>query len=123
MEITFRHSVHKRFYDEMVAKTGCHGDAYRKAFFYTLGIMEETRRNICDCYNFKHNWVEFDWRTAGWQTSTSYKMCRLAFNLYNGYCGADQDLEGDYTPEAIFCCELQKYMFEAIKIRYPEYYE
>ncbi|MDD4509461.1 MAG: DUF6075 family protein, partial [Oscillospiraceae bacterium] len=62
---------------------------------------------------------------CGWQTGTSKIICRLAFNLWNGYCYEecedDQPVSAYYVTDNIFCCSYAEYFFEAIRLRYPEY--
>ena len=64
---------------------------------------------------------------SGWQTGTTYKICRLAFNLWNGYCyetneDIDNNISKDFAVDEIFCCEYIEYFFEAIRLRYPSSY-
>lgn len=72
---------HKDFFERMVAKTGTEKDPYRKALFYTLGLIDTTRRNIGDIYNFNEHCPKFSAIRKPWQTSTSMRVTRLAFNL------------------------------------------
>ena len=55
----------------------------------------------------------------GWQTSGTVRVCRLAFNLWNGY--TDPEHSNAYSPEDLFCCEFAPYFMEGVKIRYPKY--
>lgn len=60
----------------------------------------------------------------GWQTGTSRKVTRLAFNLWNGWCReneTDEQASCLYAPDEIFCCGYQEYFFEALRLRFPEY--
>ena len=63
---------------------------------FFLDMMGEARRN--DCY---------------------VRVCRLAFNLWNGY--TDPEHSNAYSPEDLFCCEFAPYFMEGVKIRYPKY--
>ncbi|PYG88469.1 hypothetical protein LY28_01318 [Ruminiclostridium sufflavum DSM 19573] len=126
MLLKFKDIIHKDFFESMVKKTNCKNDPYRAALFYTLGLTAETRCNINLLYNFKENCIEFDGLNAGWQTGTTIRLCRLAFNLYNGFTDEQGDgkenKEGRfYSPYWLFDCSLIDYMLEAIKIRYAEY--
>lgn len=113
---------HKVFFEQMVAKTRTQDDVYRKAFFYTLGLTATTRHNIGDIYDFMEHCPKFDAVRKGWQTSTGVKVTRLAFNLYNGYDGKGKaDSHDQYTPYELFADGLMEFMFEAVRIRYPEY--
>jgi len=66
---------------------------------------------------------------AGWQTSGSMRVTRLAFNLFTD-CAATAYSDDDYpdvvelkyySVSDIFCCEYAPYFIEAIKLRYPEF--
>ena len=94
-------------------------DCYHRAFFYVMGIASETRANINQMFDFKNDCIEPDGMHGGWQTSGTVRVCRLAFNLWNGY--TDMDSPQSFTPEDLFCCEFAPYFMEGIKVRYPEY--
>lgn len=113
---------HRDFFLRMVYKTNSAKDPYREALFYTLGLTGETRRNINSLYDFKENGINPDGMNGGWQTSTSWKVTKLAFNLYNGYSGEGNE-PSDYTPFELFSCGLMEYMFEAVRLLYPNYAE
>ena len=112
---------HKAFFGRMVARTRTADDVYRKAFFYAIGLTSTTRHNIRDIYDFAEHCPKFDAVRKGWQTSTSVRVTRLAFNLYNGYDGNRLDFHTAYTPYELFSDGLMEFMFEAVRIRYPEY--
>lgn len=123
----FKDRLHEEFYKTNVSKTNSGSDPYRKALFYTLGLTAETRDHIVALYDYKEKCIDFDGLCKGWQTGTSKKVTRLAFNLYNG-CAYDSDedfqngkLSQYYVVDEIFCCGLAPYFYEAIKLRYPEY--
>lgn len=101
-------------------------DRYEKALIYTLGISEITREHFNEIFNFEDG-INVDAILCGWQTGTSLKVTRMAFNLYN-YCmyDSEEDIENGqiseyYNPSDIFACSYAPYFFEAIKIRFPEY--
>lgn len=52
---------------------------------------------------------------APWQTGTSLKVCRLAFNLYNGYC---KECTRDYTTYELFDTAIREYMWKAVQLRF-----
>lgn len=113
---------HEKFFKEIVAQTHTDDDVYRKAMFYALGLTETTRAHVREIYDFEHRCPRFNVMRKAWQTSTSVQVTRLAFNLYNGHDGSGKtDPAGDYSPYYLFACGLMEYMFEAIRIRYPEY--
>lgn len=124
--MVFKDKQHEAFYKHNIEKTGSHKDPYRKALFYTLGLMEETRNNIDTLYDYKERGIKFEGLNMAWQTGTSKRLTRLAFNLYNGYSGDTEnesisDDSQNYTPYYLFDNSLAFYMLEAIKVRYPEY--
>ncbi len=117
-EIRFRNAAHRDFFLDSMMKCRVN-DCYHRAFFYVMGIAEETRKNINSMFNFKTDCIEPEGMHAGWQTSGTVKVCNLAFNLWNGY--AEEGREKYFTPEELFCCEFAPYFMEGIKVRYPEY--
>ena len=71
-------------------------DTYHIALFYTLGINPDTR-NIHEIYDFKANRINLNALRKGWQTSGSYQVCLLAFNLFNGYAKEGDTSKSQYT--------------------------
>lgn len=122
----FKDKHHEDFYKQNIEKTNSYSDPYHKALFYTLGLMEETRSNIKSLYDYQDRAINFEGLRMGWQTGTSKRLTRLAFNLFNGFDGdTGKEEEKDdcrfYTPYYLFDNGLALYMLEAIKLRYPEY--
>ena len=119
---------HEEFYKEKLNEIG-QEDVYRKALVYTLGICETTRENFTDIFNIKEGLINRDSLQRAYQTSTSMKVTRLSFSLWNSNSyDSDEDLKNGiisthYNPSDIFCCSYARYFYEAIKIRYPEYTE
>jgi hypothetical protein len=72
--------------------------------------------NIAQVFDFADDSIHLNCMKAGWQTSGSARLTRLAFNLWNGWNG-----DGYATPDDLFDCDYAPYMMEAIKLRYPEY--
>ncbi len=128
--LLFISNAHREFYHDKV-KLCRYQDAYHKALIYTLGICNDTRRNIDSIYDFKSGMINVDSLAAGWQTSGSLNVCRMAFNLYtNAMPSADEDtMEKDelklecslYSVEDLFACSYAPYFYQAICIRYLEY--
>lgn len=116
--IRFASEEHRDFFLSMMAKSR-HNDSYHRSFFYVMGIAPETRANIQQMFNSKEDCIEPDGMHGGWQTSGTVRVCRLAFNLWNGY--TDPEQSNAFSPEDLFCCEFAPYFMEGIKIRYPEY--
>jgi len=117
-KLVFKSAAHQDFFLEMMSRCRTN-DSYHRAFFYVMGIAGETRRNIGQMFNFKEDCIKPDGMHGGWQTSGTVRVCRLAFNLWNGY--TEQENRGDFTPYNLFCCEFAPYFMEGIKLKYPEY--
>lgn len=99
-------------------------DCYYMALAYLFTLDSECKKHINDLFDFKEYCIKPDTAlSCAWQTGTSLKTTRLAYNLFNGYTGqADTDDNARYyTPEYLFCCPYAKYYYEAIRIRYNEY--
>lgn len=94
-------------------------------------VLGEIRRLNDDTRSHFHRL--FDWRewcicpealADGWQTGTSKRITRLAFNLWNGYGQEqpeDERVSAAFLPDEIFCCGFQSCFFEAVRLRFPEY--
>ena len=72
-EIRFRNAVHRDFFLENMMKCKVN-DCYHRAFFYVMGIAEETRKNINFMFDFKTDCIEPEGMHAGWQTSGTVKV-------------------------------------------------
>ena len=94
--LRFASPEHRDFFLDMMSEAR-RNDCYHRAFFYVMGIAPH----------------------GGWQTSGTVRVCRLAFNLWNGY--TDPEHSNAYSPEDLFCCEFAPYFMEGVKIRYPKY--
>lgn len=116
--IQFASKEHRAFYYQMLAKAH-NNDAYHQAFFYAMGICAETRRNIDILFDFKDGGIQPDGLSAPWQTGSTRRLCRLAFNLWNGW--TEEGKERYSAPYDLFDCSFAPYFFEAIRLRYPEY--
>lgn len=130
--IMFESKEHYSFYTEKVAQLNA--DVYLKALIYTIGICPDTRRRWPEFYDEKERGVLTKVINEGWQTGTSYKVTRLAFQLYtdgtptaniydeNDNCTEDFRECSRYSVSDIFCCGYAPFFVEAIKLRYPEYF-
>ena len=102
-------------------------DVYYKSIVYILGICETTRDNFDKIFDLKNGEININSINGAYQTSTSEKVTRMAFSLWNR-CNYDseEDIEDErvslkYNPSEIFNCSYAPYFYEGIKIRYPEY--
>lgn len=117
---------HKQFYEQKIKEVE-KTDVYRNALIYTLGICPVTREHLDNIFKTKDGEININALQEPYQTGTSEKVTRLAFNLWNS-CNYDreEDIEDNkvsiyYNPSEIFSCNYAPYFWEAIKIRYPEY--
>ncbi|MGK9250221.1 DUF6075 family protein [Paenibacillus humicus] len=120
----FKDIEHEQFYEGNIRMTNSHRDPYHKALFYLLGLTPDTRQHIRDLYDHSERCIRLEGLTQGWQTSSTMKLTRLAFNLFNGYSGdseANQDHPRNYSPYYLFDTNLMPYFFESVKLRYGEY--
>ena len=128
MAISFRDIEHLMFFKNNVDRTGSESDTYRKAFFYTVGILPLTREHIDNLYDFESNCPRLEAIAETWQTDRTLQLCRLALNLYNGFRHSgtlwddlEPDMNGNFTPYELFETPDAFFMLEAIKVRYPTY--
>lgn len=119
MKIIFASREHQTFYYQMLSKTR-NSDAYHRAFFYAMGICAETRRNIYTLFDFEEDSIRPEGLAAPWQTGGTRRLCRLAFNLWNGW--TEEEKERLSTPYELFDCDFASYFSEAIRLRYSEYF-
>ena len=127
--IIFQGEMHKKFF--LLYLPECRNeDVYHQALIYCLGISRDTREHVEEIYDFETGCVKTECMSAGWQTSGSEKIVRIAFNLYtDGTPTTDEykDTEAQitetrlYSISDIFCTGYARYFWEAIKIRYPDY--
>lgn len=106
-------------------------DVYHLSVAYLLALDTVTRQHINDIFDFEEDCIRPDALEKPWQTGTSKKTTRLAFNLWNG-CYTDgqtyTDSEGytrdlpsrHFAVDDIFCCDYAPYYWQALKIRFPE---
>ena len=120
MKLSFFSDEHKDFYRHMMERCKLN-DSYHRSFFYVTGIIPEIRDHIGDIYDFWREGIRPEGLTAPWQTESSLRACRLAFNLWNGF-GGPNEVEELYLPDAIFCDSLAPYFVEGLRLRFPEYF-
>lgn len=116
-DLKFYDDEHKQFYKENTE--GKKLDCYNKSLIYLLGLTKETRNNFESIYDDVSKEIKITSLNAGWQTGTSNAVCKLAFNLFNGYCGLQDREAKQFTIENIFAYkELAPYFYEGIRIRF-----
>lgn len=127
----FKDECHETLFWVIMQKMTCKG-VYHQSVAYLIALDSVCRNHVEEIFDFKENLIRRESLHKGWQTGTSKKTTRLAFNLWNDCCTdgeiyTDKDGDNDYLPSEsysvseIFCCEYAPYYWEAVKIRYPEY--
>ena len=122
----FYDDSHKDFYMSQSQKLK--PDAYLRSLIYTLGMCHDTRRNFNRIYDAGLNAINPQAVREPWQTSSSLKVTRLAFQLFTDTTptaflasGHDFDECRRYCVSDIFSCSYATYFVEAIRLRFPEY--
>lgn len=116
-QLKFYDNTHEQFYKEHTE--GEKLDSYNKSLIYLLGLTAETREHFDRLYNEKTRQIEITGTNEGWQTGSTLAITKLAFNLFNGYCGLEDREATTYTVENIFVYrDLAPYFYEAIKLRF-----
>lgn len=120
----FRTSEHKKAYYSLLKRMGTadNKDVYRQALAYLLTLDTVCCEHIDQLYIFEDCCIMLTALERGWQTDTSLKTTRLAFNLFTSGTAWCPDEDIRYCAVAdIFCCSYAPYYWEAIKLLYPEY--
>lgn len=117
--IKFNSKEHEQFYNEMLSRFRI-VQVYHRAFFYCMGACEDTRDHINDLFDFKSGCIRPDNMHQAFQTGSSYRVSRMAFNLWNGF--VEEGEEKLTTPSELYACRFGEEFHQAIKLRYPEYY-
>lgn len=118
----FRTKEHENEYYSLLKRMGtaAYKDVYRQALAYLLTLDIECCKHIEQLYNFEERCIDPTALEKGWQTGTSERTTRLAFNLFTGHTDWRPDDEASLCSAAnIFCSEYAPYYWEAIKLRYP----
>jgi len=126
-DLRFADQLHKEFFLEQSEKLK--PDIYLSSLIYTLGICCDTRRNFNSVYDRNKRGIIPEAIKKTWQTGSSLKVTRLAFQLFTGstptafsinrYGAVDECRR--YSVSEIFCCGYAPYFVKAIQLRYPEY--
>jgi len=124
--IRFADEAHKAFYMELSQKLK--PDVYLRSLIYTLGLCHDTRRHFTSIYDHSMRCIKPEAVHMPWQTGTSLKVTRLAFQLFtdtapSAFIGGIPDIDECmcYSVSDIFCCSYAPYFFEALFLRYPDY--
>ena len=118
----YRDNTHEQEFKTLVQRMNADSrDVYRLALAYLITADKVCSEHIDNIYDFEECCIIPGCLREGWQTGTSLKTCRLAFNLFTDgldWCDDDMCL---VTPAEIFGCCLAPYYWVAVKLRYPEY--
>lgn len=126
----YRNKEHEAFYNDCISQQLC--DCYHKAFFYVIGIDDNTRKNVNDIYDFSTGCLLIDAIHQPWQTSSSLQATRLAFNLYNfgtptvdfsEPCEEQLAECRKYSVSSVFSSPYARYFWEAVCLLYHEDFE
>lgn len=126
----FADETHYSFFKEKIRalqEAGYKPDTYAYSVFYLFGVCHETRLHFEDLFSIQEHVIRPNALEHGWQTGTTRKIARLAFNLWNGCCYESEDdaeqrrLSPYFCVDEIFCCCFQEFFFEAVRLRFPEY--
>ena len=103
-------------------------DVYLRSLIYTLGICHDTRRNFNSIYDSSKREIIPEAIYKPWQTGSSLKVTRLAFQLFTDSTPTAfiDDIHNIdecqcYSVSDIFCCSYAPYFFVATALRYHEY--
>lgn len=132
MEIKYYDKVHQELFITILDKMKVR-DCYHISLAYLIALDKVCREHIDDLFDFEENHIKPDTVFHhGWQTGTSVKTTRLAYNLWNGYCTDGETytdkngyesflISNEYAVDNIFCCSYAPYYWQAVQLRYPEY--
>lgn len=129
--MTFYDKYHQTLFTNITQRMK-NADCYHIAVAYLISLDSVCSEHLEDVFDFENDFIKPECLHSGWQTGTSGKTLRLAFNLWNGYCSNGDtytDKNGHHSPlpsgddsvDSIFCSTYAPYYWEAVKLRYPEY--
>lgn len=125
----FKDIDHQQFYEQRIKELEQYRqlDSYYNSLIYTLAICDTTRNNFKNIFNMQEGTINIESLEQPYQTSTSMKVTRLAFCLFNS-CMYDNDYDfvnkkvsKYYGVDEIFACDYAPYFYQAVKLRFPQY--
>lgn len=119
--ITFSSQEHKSNFIEcckLHQDTGRDLDCEVIALFYLIGLIEKVMADVKHrVYNFQRRAINPECLKDSWQTVSTLKALRLAYNLWSGY--VENSGKAIYsTPHEIFDDYWAPYFVQAIKLRF-----
>lgn len=119
--IQFYDDDHKARYEDLMQRmAAAEWDVNRSAFAYLVTLDTVCRDHIRELYDFEDGCIHSDALAAAWQTGTSMKTTRLAFNLFTDST-AWIDAPERLAPVELFSCDYAPYYWQAIRIRFLQY--
>lgn len=123
--IRFRDKQHENLFVRWSELTDKTDDPEYSALFYLLALDDVTRTHIQYIFDFDDCMLISAYRDAGFWTSSSLQVFRLAVNLFNGrYFDIDSDgdpvpySEDRYSPLNIFYSSYFPFFVQAMRIRF-----
>lgn len=130
-ENDFYDDEHEEMFNKLCGKMP-YLDGYHLSLAYLLTMDAVLRYHIGALYDVKKDVIIFEGLSKPFQTHTSLKTTRLAFNLWNGTVYDSDppetyiDKNGEkeyvpskyYAPDRIFHCTYTPYYMEALKMRF-----
>lgn len=134
MNIFFFNEEHKAAFYGMLSRMQSADDCYHQSLAYLLTLDSVCKEHIDDCFDYKNDLIKIEALAQPWQTGTSKKTTRLAYNLWNGcYDDGEKYTDKDgytvplpsqyYTVDEIFNCSYAPYYWQAVQLRHPYYCE
>ena len=119
--IIFKNENHKMQYCEILSKMNC-TDSYHRSAAYLIALAELVPTDV---FHFENDHIITEGLHKSWQTTSTQRVTRLMFNLWNGWAYEDKNAKTNtiasplYSVEGIFCdYEYAPYFCEAIRIRF-----
>ena len=122
--VIFKNDEHEDNFTNIIAARMSSTDEFHLAAAYLLALPE-IYPHFDSLFDTLSDSIKPDGLRDAWQTGSTTRACRLAFNLWNGYAWSNdgEEISADYSPYFLFCDSNAPYFWQAIKLRYPEYCE
>lgn len=126
----FKSTEHEKYYYKWLTSSKKQ-DVYHKALFYCLALDSSCITNFKRIYDAKADMICTECICEGWQTSGSLRAIRLAFQLFTNTMPTVFEFDRtedrfyeyqQYSVVELFSCGNISYFFEAIKIRYGDFF-
>lgn len=120
----FKDNEHSERFNKILEAWSISGsDTYRMALAYLIALDPLTYKHRNELYDSSERCIIPEGIHAAWQTGTTMKLTRLAFNLFTAsllWCNEDELIY--CSPDDIFSCSYALYFTEALKIRFSCYF-